>query len=311
MKHFGTDGIRGKYNEHPITEKFAYDLARAFTTFLEDSPKIIVGRDTRPSGTTLQGAIVQGIIDSGGQPVTIDVLPTNAVSLAIQNEEADGGFMISASHNPASDNGFKLFNRAAFKLSEADEEKVERIIEENVFKQTTDKKETQELAMRELYIKHLTETCDRLDNVYVAVESGYGAGSRICGEIFNALGGQATGDADNNGALINTNGAMNPEKLRHEVTFNRRNAGIALDGDADRLVVVDNNGKILDGDTIISILAIHLKKAGKLNKNTVVVTHYSNSALDVELHEHGITVERVDVGDRNVTEAVFKNGYSL
>lgn len=310
MKLFGTDGIRGKFGEYPINAEGAKHLGQALVTFLNtNNPKIVVGRDTRGSGPDLEAALVEGITSAGGDALLIDILPSNAVSYAIQQSKADAGVMISASHNPADDNGFKFFRSDGLKINDLQQEKIESLVENKDFA----KGEGHSSELTTDYIDFLAKSTGSLQGLYVMVDAGNGAASGIAEEVLKKLGADVVVINNNpDGSNINKNsGALNPEQLQKAVMNDDFQVGIAFDGDADRLIIVDDTGFILDGDQILALLASHLKEQGKLHHNTIVVTEYSSAALDAKMKELGINVERVDVGDRHVSNALFSHHYSL
>ncbi len=307
MRLFGTDGIRGKVGTYPITKEGARDLGAAFVTFLGGNPTIILGADTRESSSVFEEEFANGAIGAGGNVKRIGVLPTNAVSFAVRAENASGGCMISASHNPASDNGFKFFNSRGCKISDDDQVKLADILVSEQFTKGTGSVES--LVPYEKYIESLTSECG---NVKVAIDAGNGAASTIVRDVFSHTNAAATILGDNpNGRNVNESGAMHVEKLRDVVTSQKLDVGFAFDGDADRLVVVDDAGSILEGDEYLAIVAPYLKARGGLRGSAVVVTEYSNAALDAFLQVQGIRTLRVAVGDKFISEALLKNGWIL
>lgn len=312
MKLFGTDGIRGKAGIFPITEEVARLLGKAIVTLVasEGAPRIIVARDTRASGVGLESALVAGIVDAGGEALMLGILPSNAVSFAILREHASAGVMISASHNPAEDNGLKFFNREGFKLSGEQEAEMEALLSSKKFSSGKGKESI--LGDYTPYLDFLAGN-GNLAGLRIGVDAGNGAASFIVKDLFRQLGADAIVINNNpDGSNINADcGAMFPGKLQALIIEKKLNAGIALDGDADRLVLVDETGKVVDGDAIIGIAALHLKSRGKLASDTIVVTDYSNSGLDESLEKAGITTLRVKTGDKHVSEALFGNGYSI
>lgn len=319
MKLFGTDGIRGKANEYPITADVALGLGRAFVTLIskgkKGKAKIIIGRDTRISGTMLEEALTAGINAAGADALPIGVIPSNGVSYFIGLHSCDGGVMISASHNPANENGMKFFSSGGFKISEEMEEKLEDVF---FAKKITAAPEPGSAfrvrGVKEDYILFITGSLkgNDLSGLKIAVDAGNGSASYLVKDLFFELKADATIiNNEPDGSNINDGGALFPEQLRKLVAEKRLDAGIAFDGDADRLVMVDELGNVVDGDSLIAVAALNLKRNNRLNKDTVVVTNYSNSGLDSSLSGFGIRVVRVKTGDKYVSEEIFRNDYRI
>ncbi|MEK6854289.1 MAG: phosphoglucosamine mutase, partial [Nanoarchaeota archaeon] len=315
---FGTDGIRGKANHYPITTKVAEDLGKAVVTLVatgDETPKVVIARDTRASGAELQKAFVRGIIDAGGEALLLGVLPTNAVSFAVQRENADVGMVISASHNPADENGFKFFNSHGVKFSEEEENALEQLMEARDFRVVGAGPKERDIEGYRAYKESLIQSLDgkALKGLRVAVDAGNGSASYIVHEIFEKLGAEVyviNNKPDGNN--INHNcGALFPQQLQRLVREKGFDCGVALDGDADRLAMVDENGNVVDGDGLILAMAKEMLRQGKLAKNTVVVTEYTNTAVDDELEKIGVRTVKVKVGDKYVYEEMAKSGYSL
>lgn len=316
IKLFGTDGIRGKAGEYPITAKVAEDLGRALVTLAakgDDTPRIVVGRDTRASGMEFQRAFSRGIIDAGGEAMILGILPTNAVSFAIKKEKADAGIMISASHNPAEENGFKFFDGNGIKYSEEKEAEIEGLLESRDFRVVGAGPRERDLEGYRAYKEHLISSSSSLNGLRVAVDPGNGAASFIVQEVFEKAG--ANPFVINNkpdGTNINKGcGALHPQQLQREVQRQRADCGVAFDGDADRAVFCDETGKILNGDHIMAVIASFLHTQGRLAHSTLVATNYSNLALDDAMKEQRIAVARVENGDKYVFEEMEKHYYSF
>lgn len=316
---FGTDGVRGVANKE-LTPELAFKLGKAGAHVLKkknDRPVIIIGKDTRVSGDMLESALTAGILAVGGNVIRVGVVPTPAVAYLTKLYQADAGIVISASHNTFEYNGIKFFNGEGFKLDDLLEEKIEDIIisSVDVNSHITGEKvgkclEAEESAS-DLYVKHLLETVDyRLDGKKIALDCANGASYQIAERVYRALGAEVTviGN-DPDGININDGcGSTHPEKLQEEVLRTGADIGLAFDGDADRLIVVDNKGRVVDGDKTIAICAKMLKKEGRLADNKVTVTVMSNIGFHKAMEAEGIKVDVTGVGDRYVLESMLKTG---
>lgn len=316
---FGTDGVRGVANKE-LTPELAFKLGKAGAHVLKkknDRPVIIIGKDTRVSGDMLESALTAGILAVGGNVIRVGVVPTPAVAYLTKLYQADAGIVISASHNTFEYNGIKFFNGEGFKLDDLLEEKIEDIIisSVDVNSHITGEKvgkclEAEESAS-DLYVKHLLETVDyRLDGKRIALDCANGASYQIAERVYRALGAEVTviGN-DPDGININDGcGSTHPEKLQEEVLRTGADIGLAFDGDADRLIVVDNKGRVVDGDKTIAICAKMLKKEGRLADNKVTVTVMSNIGFHKAMEAEGIKVDVTGVGDRYVLESMLKTG---
>jgi len=314
MKLFGTDGVRGKAGEK-ITPFLAAKIAMAFgETLNKKTGRILVGKDTRRSGYMIENAIVSGLTSIGYDVVQIGPMPTPAVAFLTEDMRCDGGIMISASHNPFYDNGIKFFDAEGNKLDEEIERKIEKKYFDNDFsfkigKDIGKSKRIDDVIGR--YIVHIKSSFPKhlnLNGFRVVLDAANGAAYKVAPTILNELGADVITINNNpNGFNINSNaGAMHPEILAEKVKEYRADIGFALDGDADRLVVVDENGNIVDGDKLLGALAYYLHKKNKLSNNKIVVTVMSNSALDKFLEKFGVEVLRSNVGDKNVLEVMKK-----
>ena len=312
MKLFGTDGIRGRHGVHPVTESFAGRIGRAAASSLPELSKIVVCRDTRHSGKTLEKSLVRGIKKSGCVPLLIGVLPSNAVSFAVQRERAGAGIMISASHNPFSENGFKFFNRKGFKFSGREERVIEGLLKSGKFRDSEPRKEKRLYPYR-TYERFLEKSCPAggLKGLSVVVDAGNGSASGIASRVFRKLGARVKAiNSSPDGFNINRKcGSTSPGALQREA--GKFDAGIAFDGDADRILIADEKGRLVDGDKIIGAVADCLNRQGRLKKRTVVLNSYSNKGLQIYLREKKIRVLRVKVGDKFVSEKLFEQGFSV
>ncbi len=314
-KLFGTDGVRGKAGAK-VSAPAAMRLAMATGIYFRPhsrTNKILVGKDTRRSGYMIENAIVSGLTAVGYDVIQIGPMPTPAVAFLTENMRCDAGIMISASHNPYYDNGIKFFDAEGNKLSRTVEERIEAIYEDDEAierGQMTGKKIGKSKRIDDVigrYIVHIKNSFPRelsLAGVRVVVDCANGAGYKVAPTILSELGADVVvlGNEPNGFNINEGCGAMHPESLAKEVLRYRADVGVALDGDADRLVMVDEKGEVIDGDKLMGVLAVYLKEQGRLRNNGMVATVMSNQALDDYLFEHGISLYRSAVGDKNVVE---------
>jgi len=308
---FGTDGIRGVANEHPMTPEIALALGRAITFVAgrgkSHAPRVLIGKDTRLSGYMIETAIASGVTSMGGRVLLCGPVPTPAVAHLTVSMRADAGIVISASHNSYGDNGIKVFAADGFKLPDAVEAEIEQLVEEpgRLGERHTgpDVGRAEKLEdARGRYIAYVKNTFPRdltLDGVRVVVDAAHGA------KVW-AVGVHPNGVNINRGA-----GALHPEKARAEVVKRKAHIGIALDGDADRLVVIDDEGQVVDGDAVMAMCATRMKREGELRGDTVVATVMSNLGLERALEAQSIHLVRTPVGDRHVVEAMRKGRFNL
>jgi len=307
-KYFGTDGIRGEANRD-LTVDIALRLGYALGYYLKQKKnngkiKVIMGSDTRRSGYMLRSALTAGLNSMGVDIDFVGVISTPAVAHITRTKGADAGIMISASHNPAKDNGIKVFGSNGYKLPDETEAEIERLMD--------DYAEITKDAIAEdeyfLYRDHLL-SCVKGDftGMKIIVDTANGSAYRIARDVFLALGAEVVviNDAPN-GRNINVKcGSTHPEILAKVVVGYEADLGLAYDGDADRLMAVDRNGNIIDGDKIIAVLALLMKKKGHLKGNKVVTTVMSNMGLENYLKENGIELLRANIGDRYVLEKMI------
>ncbi|MFC7788588.1 phosphoglucosamine mutase [Microbacterium sp. MAHUQ-60] len=328
MALFGTDGVRGLANG-PLTADLALTLAQATAVVLGQGRiaearrtvgkrlTAVVARDPRVSGHFLSAAVEAGLASSGVDVLDAGVLPTPAAAFLISDIDADFGVMISASHNPAPDNGIKIFARGGVKLPDLVEQRIEATMAAGTKLQPTgsDVGRVERFSDAEdRYILHLLASLPhRLDGIHVVLDCANGAASGASPEVFRAAGAKVTViGADPDGININDGvGSTHLDKLAAEVVRVGADVGIAHDGDADRCLAVDADGNVVDGDRIMAILAVAMKSRGKLVDDTLVATVMSNLGLHVAMREHGITVRQTGVGDRYVLEDMNAGGYSL
>lgn len=317
---FGTDGVRGIAN-YELTPELAFELGRAGATVLSKNNKhtlFIVGKDTRKSGDMLDNALCAGILSVGGNVIKVGVLPTPAVAYLTRYYGADAGVVISASHNPFEYNGIKFFNGDGYKLDDLIEEKIEDIIARgiNVASNITGDGIGQclreEASATDLYCDYLLTTIDeRLDGMTVALDCANGAAFQTAPKVYRALGANVHVIGNEpDGVNINRDiGSTHPEKLQKLVKEVGADVGMAYDGDADRLIVVDENGNVIDGDQTICICAKMLKDQGKLEGNRVTTTVMSNIGFHKYCKEViGCNVDVTQVGDRYVIESMCETG---
>lgn len=320
-KYFGTDGVRGIANTE-LTCDLAYRLGRAGGFVLAENKervKVVVGKDTRISGDMLESSLIAGLMSVGCDVITVGVVPTPAVAYLTKKYNADCGVVISASHNPVEYNGIKFFNKDGYKLDDEVELKIEEYIEciEKVdYHPTGDKvgkREHMHEAQKE-YVDYLKSIINiDFKGLKVVLDCANGAAYQVAPKVFEQLGASViTINSEPDGNNINDKcGSTHPEKLKNAVLAHKADLGLAYDGDADRLIAVDENGNIVDGDHIMILSAIYLKKHNKLAKDTLVVTVMSNIGLNIAAKEHGINLATTAVGDRYVLEEMQKSGYNL
>ncbi|MBT1278628.1 phosphoglucosamine mutase [Thermoanaerobacter sp. CM-CNRG TB177] len=317
---FGTDGVRGIAN-YDLTPQLAFELGRAGAYVLTQGthrPKVVVGKDSRISGDMLECALTAGLTSVGAEVISVGIIPTPAVAYLTRLYQADAGVMISASHNPVEYNGIKFFDKDGYKLPDEVEDRIENIIKEKNELPSpigtgigTRKEYTN--SHRD-YIEFLKSTIDGdLKGMKIVIDCAYGASSTVAPILFKELGAEVIlYGAEPIGDKINVNcGSTHPEKLQQLVIKNGADIGLAFDGDADRLIAVDEKGNVIDGDHIMAICAIDLKKKGRLKNNTVVATVMSNIGFEIALKEQGINLIRTKVGDRYVLEEMIKGRYSI
>jgi len=321
---FGTDGVRGKAGKK-VSAISAMRLAMATGIYFRQfskTNKILVGKDTRRSGYMIENAIVSGLTAVGFDVIQIGPMPTPAIAFLTENMRCDAGIMISASHNPYFDNGIKFFDSKGNKLNRDKEEKIEEIYEneteiENaqvVGKDIGKSKRIDDVIGR--YIVHIKNSFPKsltLSGKRIVIDCANGAGYIVGPTILRELGAEVIVIGDKpDGFNINENcGATSPENLAKVVLDKRADVGIALDGDADRLVMVDEKGNIVDGDKLMAVLAVHLKSEGTLKGDGMVATVMSNEGLGEYLASQKLKLHRADVGDKNVVEMMQKEGINF
>ncbi len=305
---FGTDGIRGVAGE-TLTSRTAFALGNALTR-LKGSPRVVLGQDTRVSSDMLALALAAGVTAGGGSVLWGGVLPTAAVSYFVQRRGADFGVMVSASHNPASHNGLKVFGADGRKLADGKERRAERYMGEYVFAGPLSMGRAAALEGEEEYIAFLTAKGAPLTGKKFVLDCANGAAGRIAPEVFRRLGAQIVAVGTNRGgADINEGcGALHPERIRAMTVEAGADAGFAYDGDADRLIACDEKGALVDGDKIVCIFAARLQSEGALCEPVAVGTAHTNAGAEIYLKKRGIRLIRTDIGDKYVAEAMQKSG---
>lgn len=319
---FGTDGVRGVANTE-LSCELAMKIGRATATVLTDDkhrkPRVLIGQDTRISSTMLESAISAGLCSVGADVMTLGVVPTPAVAFLVKKYNYDAAIMISASHNPCEYNGIKIFKSDGYKLPDNIEDQIEKIILDEV--------ETPELKIGgdvgsvsqcentvNDYIDHLKKSVDTdFAGMKIAVDCANGSASISAEKLFSSLGAECYMLSDSpDGVNINRNcGSTHIEKLSRYVKENSLMAGFAFDGDADRMLAVDENGELVDGDKIIAICSKFMKEEGRLEKDTAVVTVMTNMGFYKFCDENGIFYEATKVGDRYVLETMLEKGCSI
>ena len=320
-KYFGTDGVRGEANVE-LTPELAFKLGRfggyVLSQHEEETPLVFVGRDTRISGEMLEHALIAGLLSVGIRVYKLGVIATPGVAYLVRTEKASAGVMISASHNPALDNGIKFFGGDGFKLDDDRELEIEALLD--AAEDTLPRPSAQGLGtvmeypegLRK-YQEFLVSTGVQLEGMHVVLDTANGAASTSARQIFADLGAQLTVIGENpDGLNINDGvGSTHPEHLQEKVKEVGAAIGLAFDGDSDRLIAVDENGEIVDGDKIMYIIGSYLSSKGLLEKNTIVTTVMSNLGFHKALDAKGIQKEITAVGDRYVVEEMHKSGYNL
>ena len=319
---FGTDGVRGVANR-TLTPEVAFGLGRAAGAYFKKGsdgrPRMIIGRDTRVSGEMLEAALAAGITSVGVDVMRLGIIPTPGVAFLCRKMDVDAGVMISASHNPVEDNGIKFFDHKGFKLTDAMEDEIEAL-----YRNQLDQLErpvgtevgriSDQFGAVQLYEDYLVSTvARRFDGLRIVVDCGFGAAYDLAPRVLRRLGAEIVALHDiNDGSRINVKcGSTHPGILQKEVIASGADLGIAHDGDADRVIAVDEAGRIVDGDQIITVCGLSLKREGKLKNNKVAVTVYSNLGLIQAFKKNQVEVVVTANGDRYVLEAMQKQDLVL
>lgn len=324
-KLFGTDGIRGIANEFPMTTDLAMKVGVGTAHLFKNHhrrPKIVIGKDTRLSGYMIETAITAGICAMGVDVLLVGPLPTPGIAFITSSMRADAGIVISASHNPYEYNGIKIFAATGYKLPDDIESQIERLVASGDVERLPRPPVSEIGRAKRIddaqgrYIVYLKNTFPReltLDGLKLVVDCAHGAAYRVAPAVFEELGAQVVlvGDRPNGKNINDHCGALYPEQMARLVREHHAHAGIAFDGDADRVIFADETGEILDGDHLMAICGIHLMKANRLNRRTVVATVMSNMGLEAALKRHGAQLLRTAVGDRYVVEKMNEGRYNL
>ena len=321
-KYFGTDGVRGRANQHPMTAEMALKIGAAaghyFRRFSDRTHRVVIGKDTRRSGYMFENALTAGLTSTGMEVLLLGPVPTPAVGLLTPSMRADFGIMISASHNAYHDNGIKFFGPDGFKLSDDAEEEIERLIDEGVGLNDAESIGRAQRIDDGMYryverAKSSFPTGMRLDGMKVVVDCANGAAYRAAPEVLWELGADVIPvGVSPNGRNINDNcGSTHPQTAAETVVAHGADLAICLDGDADRIILVDEKGQVADGDQLMGLMAADWAAEGRLAGNALVATVMSNLGLERFLNGLGITLERTAVGDRYVVERMRQGGFNL
>jgi phosphoglucosamine mutase len=321
-KYFGTDGVRGRANQHPMTAEMALKIGTAaghyFRRFSDRTHRVVIGKDTRRSGYMFENALTAGLTSTGMEVLLLGPVPTPAVGLLTPSMRADFGIMISASHNAYHDNGIKFFGPDGFKLSDDAEEEIERLIDEGVGLNDVESIGRAQRIDDGMYryverAKSSFPTGMRLDGMKVVVDCANGAAYRAAPEVLWELGADVIPvGVSPNGRNINDNcGSTHPQIAAETVVAHGADLAICLDGDADRIILVDEKGQVADGDQLMGLMAADWAAEGRLAGNALVATVMSNLGLERFLNGLGITLERTAVGDRYVVERMRQGGFNL
>jgi phosphoglucosamine mutase len=324
-KLFGTDGIRGVANVYPMTPELVLNVGKAVAHVFKvkcgkEKPKFVIGKDTRLSGYMLENALASGIVSVGADVLLVGPMPTPAIAHLTKSLNADAGIVLSASHNPAEDNGIKIFSEDGYKLPDNVEDEIEKYVLSGTVKTEHIKggligKVHRIDDARGRYIEFAKASVNSmsLKGLKIVLDCANGAAYNSAPHILSELGAEVVVLNDKpDGLNINLDcGALHPEKMMEIVKKEKADIGIALDGDADRVIVCDEKGQNVDGDHIIAICAINMKENGTLKKNHVVVTIMANKGFDIAMEKKGIKAVKTKVGDRYVVDEMRKKGYVL
>jgi len=322
-KYFGTDGIRGSANSFPMTSEVALKVGMAAGKLFSNGQyrhRVVIGKDTRLSGYMIESALVSGFTAVGMDVFQLGPMPTPAVAMLTRSLRADLGVMISASHNPFVDNGIKLFGPDGYKLSDEKEEEIEELMGGDAAELLAAPEKigraTRIDSARERYIEFAKRTLPkniRFDGIRVVIDCANGAAYKVAPEALWELGAEVIKiGVEPNGLNINQDvGSTSPDALAQKVREMRADVGVALDGDADRAILVDEQGSIVDGDEILAMLAADLHARGDLKRETLVATVMSNLGLHVAMRERGIRLATTPVGDRYVVDEMTRGGFNL
>lgn len=312
--YFGTDGLRGKAIDE-LTFSLAYKVGNALSV-LKRNPKIIIGADTRVSNAYFTLAVASGAMSGGGSVTDVGIAPTACVAYLTKELKADYGVVISASHNSGEYNGIKIFDSNGYKISDSEEERIEKcFVREKINSFVNIGGYKQDYDLKKRYVEFLVEAAEgiTLKNKTFVLDCANGAAYKIAPEVFKKLGAKViciSNKAD--GLMINDGcGALHTENLIKTVLRRNADAGFGFDGDADRLIAVDEKGNVIDGDQILTGLALDMKEHGALNGSAVVGTRHTNMGIEMTLGRENVRLIRANIGDKHVLAELIKNGYSL
>ncbi|MBU2992794.1 phosphoglucosamine mutase [Octadecabacter sp. 1_MG-2023] len=321
-KFFGTDGVRGTANKYPMTADMALKIGAAAGRYFRNDGsnghRVVIGKDTRLSGYMFENALTAGLTSTGMNVLLLGPIPTPAVGLLTTSMRADLGIMISASHNPAMDNGIKFFGPDGFKLSDEAEAEIERLMESEIEPAQANNigraKRIDDGRFR--YAERLKGTFPagmRLDGLKVVIDCANGAGYKVAPEVLWELGATVipVGTAPDGFNINEGCGSTSPRTAAETIVTHGADVGICLDGDADRVMILDENGEVADGDQIMGLFATRWAEQGRLNGGTLVATVMSNLGLERHLEDKGLTLLRTSVGDRYVVEGMRAGGFNL
>lgn len=320
-KYFGTDGVRGRANVHPMTADFAVKLATAVGYYFARDAKqhrVVIGKDTRRSSYMFESALTAGFTAAGMDVFVLGPMPTPAVGRMTHSMRADLGVMISASHNPYHDNGIKFFGPDGFKLSDAVEHEIEDMLQNESYAPNQERigRVTALHDAQARYVEFAKTTLPgelRLDGLKVVLDCANGAAYKVAPEVLWELGAEVItiGNSPDGKNINEKCGSTSPELAGQTVRDTGADVGICLDGDADRIIILDEKGQVADGDQLMALIATSWAEQGKLKNRTLVSTVMSNLGLERYLHDHGLSLKRTPVGDRYVVEEMRAGGFNL
>ncbi len=321
---FGTDGVRGVANQDPMTSEMALKIGRAAAHIFRDSSRrhrLVIGKDTRLSGYMIESALTSGLCSMGVDVLLVGPVPTPGIAFLTRSLRADAGVVISASHNPYEDNGIKFFGRDGFKLPDETERKIEEVIFSGAVESVRPTAFEIGKAFRiddaigryNEFVKSSIPRGMDLAGLRVVLDCANGAAYKIAPRILTELGADVISLYDQpNGMNINQGcGSLHPEVICRSVAANDARVGIAFDGDADRVILCDEQGRVVDGDAVMAVCALQMMKEGRLKQNTLVATVMSNLGLELAIRKAGGRLVRAAVGDRYVMEKMIEGGYNL
>lgn len=329
IKLFGTDGIRGTANQYPMVPDVVVKVGQAIGYLIRigkiSSPsaanKVVIGKDTRLSGYMIEQALASGLNSMGMYVQLVGPLPTPGIGYLARTMRAAAGIVISASHNAYQDNGIKIFGPNGFKLDDSLEKEIERLVAlEDLMSLLPPSKEVGRTRRIEdaqgryiVYAKSIFPLEYTLDGLRIVLDTAHGAAYKVAPAIFEELGAEVihVGNQPNGTNINDKVGALHPSLLSQAVVQYRADLGIGLDGDADRVILIDEKGKMMNGDHILAICALHMKRKGQLKKDTLVVTQMSNFGLEKKMQENGIKVVKTNVGDKYVVDEMRRGGYNV